>query len=126
MNKPDRLDIMVLSCVAIKFATIFLTAYFMIFAATITKASIENAVAVMEQNIMIHLLMRLNNVATVITVILGPAMMYAVYFVMKKYMGKERLYLLEFYVSFLVLATVGNFLNDLGGVIGLMIKAGLV
>ena len=122
MNKND---VVVYACIAIKFATIFLTAMFMIFASTITKASIENAVQVMEQNLLVNLLVKLNNVAAVITVFISPAMMYAVYFVLKKYLP-DKPHLVDFYVSFLLIATVGDFLNDLGAVIGLLLRSGLV
>ena len=122
MNKND---VVVYACITIKFATIFLTALFMMFASTITKASIENAVTVMEQNLLVNLLVKLNNVAAVITVFISPAMMYAVYFVLKKYMP-DKPHLVDFYVSFLLIATVGDFLNDLGAVIGLLLRSGLV
>ena len=122
MNKND---VVVYACIATKFATIFLTAFFMIFASTITKASIENAVQIMEQNLLVNLLVKLNNVAAVITVFISPAMMYAVYFVLKKYLP-DKPHLVDFYVSFLLIATVGDFLNDLGAVIGLLLRSGLV
>ena len=122
MNKNDYI---VLSCIILKLATIFLTAFFMLFAATITKTNIENAVQVMEQNIFVNLLVKVNNLAAVLTMIISPAMMYSVYFVMRKYMP-DKPYLVDFYVSFLLIATLADFLNDLGGVLGLLIKSGLV
>ena len=118
------MDITVIACVIVKMATVFLTAFFFMLTATITKTSIESAVAVMEQNVMINLLAKLQG-TTAIMMILMPCLMFTIYFIFRTRL-KDKPHLIEFYVYFIVFSTVANFMNDLGAVVALLIKAGLV
>ena len=116
------MDITVIACVIVKMATVFLTAFFFTLTATITQTSIENAVAVMEHNIIINLLAKLQG-TTMIMLMLTPCLMFTVYFILRNRVKPQ---LLEFYVYFIVFSTTADFLGDLGSVTALLIKAGLM
>ncbi len=120
--KLNRMDITVIACVIVKMATVFLTAFFFTLTATITRASIENVVVAMERNVMINLFAKLQG-TTAIMLLMMPALMFTIYFVFR---GRVKPHMLDFYVYFIVFSTVANFLSDLGAVVALLIKAGIV
>lgn len=119
----DKLDILVLFCVGVKLATIFIMSYTITILTTITKASIENVVATMEANPLINLVVQAKNMGFMFTTFLIPGLMFTLYFILKRYNKPD---ILQLYVGLLLFTTVADFLNDFGGLLGLFVKMGLV
>lgn len=121
--KPNKTDIIVMICIGVKLATIFIMSYIITILTTITKASIENVVATMEANPLISLVVQAQNMSFMMTTFLIPGMMFTFYFIFKRY---TKPYILQLYVGLLVFTTVADFLHDFGGLLGLFVKMGLV
>lgn len=116
-------DWIVLFCIGLKLSTIFATSFFMSYATTITKTSVETAVKVMEMNPVVNLIVQLTRTNLLMTVLVLPGFMFAFYFIIRNRVEKH---LVQLYVYLILFSSLADLLGDLGSILGLLLNRGMI
>lgn len=125
----DRYDIIIIASIAIKMLTVFFTAASVFLMSDYTGATIESTVRAIEGNPLMHSMLNMQYIGIVLIMVSTSGLIFGFYFALRKYLElkiKERAefeIVMDFLVITIFLITLANMMNDMGAVVGLILRS---